>query len=106
MPFAPDWRWMLAREDSIWYPTMRIFRQPSYGDWAGAIEQIQEALVALQPENRREAETQRQEAVNGRPLKGRRQRAEGKRQGAEGSRLQAVSQLLQKSKLERSVGSS
>jgi Tfp pilus assembly protein PilF len=84
LPFAPDWRWILAREDSIWYPTMRIFREPSYGDWAGAIEQIQEALVALQPENRREAETQRQEAVNGRPLKGRRQKAESRGQKAGG----------------------
>ena len=80
LPFAPDWRWMLAREDSIWYPTMRIFRQPTYGDWAGAIEQIQDALVERQPENRREVETQRQEAVSGQQLKGRRQKAEGRGQ--------------------------
>jgi tetratricopeptide (TPR) repeat protein len=33
LPFNPDWRWMLHREDSPWYPTMRLFRQPSFGDW-------------------------------------------------------------------------
>jgi len=44
LPFAPDWRWMLGREDSPWYPTMRLFRQPSYGDWAGVMEQVREAL--------------------------------------------------------------
>ncbi|NJM27424.1 MAG: glycosyltransferase family 9 protein [Pseudanabaena sp. RU_4_16] len=27
LPFSPDWRWMLARDDSPWYPTMRLFRQ-------------------------------------------------------------------------------
>lgn len=35
LPFAPDWRWMLGREDSPWYPTMRLLRQGSAGDWAG-----------------------------------------------------------------------
>ncbi len=78
LPFAPDWRWMLAREDSIWYPTMRIFRQPSYGDWAGAIEQVQNALAERQPENRSEA-------------KGRGQRAESRGQKVEGSQRSAVS---------------
>jgi hypothetical protein len=33
LPFAPDWRWMLEREDSPWYPTMRLFRQQEWGDW-------------------------------------------------------------------------
>ncbi|MBD2038955.1 tetratricopeptide repeat protein [Leptolyngbya sp. FACHB-321] len=78
LPFAPDWRWLLAREDSIWYPTMRIFRQPSYGDWAGAIEQIQDALVKLQPQRGRETEPQRQEAVSKQKAEGRRQKAEGR----------------------------
>ena len=33
LPFSPDWRWLLDRNDSPWYPTMRLFRQSSTGDW-------------------------------------------------------------------------
>jgi ADP-heptose:LPS heptosyltransferase len=40
----PDWRWMLQREDSPWYPTMRLFRQPSRGDWNSVIERVADAL--------------------------------------------------------------
>jgi tetratricopeptide (TPR) repeat protein len=40
LPFVPDWRWMLNREDSPWYPTMRLFRQPSLGDWESVITKI------------------------------------------------------------------
>lgn len=40
IPFAPDWRWMLNREDSPWYPTMRLFRQPSPGDWQSVINKV------------------------------------------------------------------
>jgi hypothetical protein len=47
LPFAPDWRWMLDREDSPWYPTMRLFRQPSQGDWAAVIERVGEKLRKL-----------------------------------------------------------
>lgn len=45
LPFAPDWRWMLRRADSPWYPSMRLFRQPAPGDWAGAIKGVAEALA-------------------------------------------------------------
>jgi hypothetical protein len=44
LPFAPDWRWMLERADSPWYPTMGVFRQPRPGDWPGVFEQVVEAL--------------------------------------------------------------
>jgi tetratricopeptide (TPR) repeat protein len=44
LPFAPDWRWMLNREDSPWYPTMRLFRQPSPGDWKSVIDKIKDEL--------------------------------------------------------------
>jgi len=37
LPFAPDWRWLLDRSDSPWYPTMCLLRQPMRGDWAGAM---------------------------------------------------------------------
>ena len=45
LPFAPDWRWLLDRADSPWYPTMRLFRQPRPRDWAAAIEKVREALA-------------------------------------------------------------
>ena len=44
LPFVPDWRWMLDRDDSPWYPTMRLFRQKQAGDWAGVFEEIKVAL--------------------------------------------------------------
>ncbi len=47
LPYAPDWRWMLHREDSPWYPTMRLFRQPSPGDWKSVIVRVQSVLEDL-----------------------------------------------------------
>jgi ADP-heptose:LPS heptosyltransferase len=44
VPFVPDWRWMLERGDSPWYPTMRLFRQPARGEWTEPISRIAEAL--------------------------------------------------------------
>lgn len=44
LPFVPDWRWLLDREDSPWYPTMRLFRQPTRGDWDSVIQRLAEAL--------------------------------------------------------------
>jgi tetratricopeptide (TPR) repeat protein len=44
LPFAPDWRWMLQRADSPWYPTMKLFRQPAPGDWKTVLAQIAEEL--------------------------------------------------------------
>jgi tetratricopeptide (TPR) repeat protein len=37
LPFASEWRWLEHRSDSPWYPTMRLFRQAAYGDWASAV---------------------------------------------------------------------
>lgn len=45
LPFAPDWRWLLKREDSPWYPTMRLFRQRERGDWQGVFARMAAALA-------------------------------------------------------------
>ena len=42
---VPDWRWLLARADSPWYPGMRLFRQTEPGDWAGVFHSMEEALA-------------------------------------------------------------
>ncbi len=45
LPFAPDWRWLLKRVDSPWYPTMRLFRQNQPGDWNGVFKQVKQRLL-------------------------------------------------------------
>lgn len=47
VPFVPAWRWGLGRNDSPWYPTMRLFRQPALGDWPSVIHQVVEELERL-----------------------------------------------------------
>jgi len=47
LPMIPDWRWMLNRADSPWYPTLRLFRQPTAGDWGSVVRRIAEALQIL-----------------------------------------------------------
>lgn len=40
LPFVPDWRWLMEREDSPWYPTARLFRQKQRGDWTEVIGRV------------------------------------------------------------------
>ena len=47
LPFSPDWRWLLDRDDSPWYPTARLFRQERIGDWERVIARVAEALGLL-----------------------------------------------------------
>ncbi len=47
LPFVPDWRWLLDREDSPWYPTMRLFRQRREGDWSEVIQRVGSELKTL-----------------------------------------------------------
>jgi len=43
---SADWRWLLHRDDSPWYPTARLFRQPRRGDWRAVIADVAHALGA------------------------------------------------------------
>jgi hypothetical protein len=49
LSFVPEWRWLLKREDSPWYPNMRLFRQPARHDWQSVLEQVVRELNALAP---------------------------------------------------------
>jgi tetratricopeptide (TPR) repeat protein len=44
LPFVPDWRWQTGRDDSPWYPSMRLFRQTGTGRWDDVIERVRAAL--------------------------------------------------------------
>lgn len=44
---SPDWRWLLDRDDSPWYPTARLFRQPTPGDWTSVIGEVHDELHAF-----------------------------------------------------------
>ena len=46
LPFAPDWRWLLNRSDSPWYPSLTLYRQDAPGDWSGAVAKLVAALEA------------------------------------------------------------
>ena len=47
LKYVPDWRWLLDRPDSPWYPTMRLFRQESDGNWNSVFANIERGLRAL-----------------------------------------------------------
>ncbi len=47
LPFAADFRWLRERDDSPWYPTAKLFRQPRFGDWENVIEQVCRHLAQL-----------------------------------------------------------
>jgi tetratricopeptide (TPR) repeat protein len=53
LPRVPDWRWLLDRDDSPWYPTMRLFRQDKSGDWQSPVERMVRALVLQNTANHR-----------------------------------------------------
>jgi Flp pilus assembly protein TadD len=47
LPWLPDWRWLLDREDCPWYPTARLFRQRKRGEWGWVVERVIEELRAV-----------------------------------------------------------
>ena len=47
LPLVPDWRWLIGREDTPWYPTVRLFRQTERGNWLGVLDRLSDALKGL-----------------------------------------------------------
>ncbi len=47
LPFRSDWRWLLDRDDTPWYPTARLFRQANVGDWTTVLDDVGAALKQL-----------------------------------------------------------
>lgn len=54
LPHIPDWRWLLDRSDSPWYPTARLFRQPVHGDWDSVIQTLSSVLQTMLPRSPRQ----------------------------------------------------
>jgi ADP-heptose:LPS heptosyltransferase len=50
LPFAPDFRWLLNRNDSPWYPTVRLFRQKRIGSWEEPLRSVGHELLKLKPD--------------------------------------------------------
>jgi ADP-heptose:LPS heptosyltransferase len=51
LSISPDWRWLLERQDTPWYPTMRLFRQKRLGDWDEVFQRIASELTTLSKEH-------------------------------------------------------
>lgn len=63
IPYTPDWRWLMDRDDSPWYPTMRLFRQFRPDDWDHVVERVRAMLAAWVNEHTQTAESARRRAV-------------------------------------------
>lgn len=50
LPFSPDWRWLLDRRDSPWYPSVALYRQDLPGDWHSVLERVRDDLLRLAPD--------------------------------------------------------
>ena len=47
LPYVPDWRWMLERTDSVWYQSVKLYRQDTAGNWGGVLTQVRDDLSKL-----------------------------------------------------------
>ena len=45
LKYIPDWRWLLGRDDSPWYPSIKLFRQPQWGDWDSVFKEMKKELI-------------------------------------------------------------
>jgi hypothetical protein len=43
----PDWRWLLDRDDSPWYPSVKLYRQTGKGDWRGVLERVKADITGM-----------------------------------------------------------
>lgn len=62
---VPDWRWLMQGETSIWYPTARLFRQTTAGDWRGVAQRLADAVLAQFPQVRRKQPEEYRVATTG-----------------------------------------
>jgi ADP-heptose:LPS heptosyltransferase len=46
LPYVPDWRWLLDRDDSPWYPSVKLYRQTAVNDWGGVLERVKLNLAS------------------------------------------------------------
>ena len=47
LPFFADWRWLLAREDTPWYPNIKLYRQPKLNDWDSVLERVKKDVLRI-----------------------------------------------------------
>lgn len=47
LPFVPDWRWLINRSDTPWYPQHRLYRQPQIGNWGDVVQRIRNDLLSV-----------------------------------------------------------
>ncbi len=59
IPEPPDWRWMLKRSDTPWYPNMRLFRQPEQGDWDAVVQHLAHELEQVVHHNAPKIDTKK-----------------------------------------------
>ena len=53
LPYSIDWRWVVGRQDTPWYPSMRIFQQPKPFDWASVMRQVYDELAKVMAQRKR-----------------------------------------------------
>lgn len=51
LSYSPDWRWLLDRDDSPWYPSVKLYRQEKINDWDGLLEKVKNDLATFIKKN-------------------------------------------------------